>query len=125
MVTRRQLIQAGTLTGAAALFMPGATRAFADPVPGGTLDPTTIPKYVTSLFALPTMPRAAASSSLDVYDLAIRQFGQQILPSGFPSTQVFGYGSTTNSSTFHYPAYTIEARVDRQARVRYANQLVN
>jgi len=123
MLTRRQLIQAGTLTGAAALFMPGS-RALADPVPGGTLDPTTVPKYVTSLFNLPTMPRAGSSSSLDFYDLAIRQFGQQILPSGFPSTQVFGYGATGSSGSFHYPAFTIEARVDRQVRVRYANQLV-
>src|SRR5207248_878506 len=59
MVTRRQVIQAGTV-GGAALLVPAAfiarQQAFADPVPGGTLDPTKVPKYVLPLFVLPAMP---------------------------------------------------------------------
>ena len=124
MLTRRQLIKAGALTGTATLLLPGAPRALATPVPGGTLDPRTLPKYVTALFALPTMPRAGASSGLDVYEIGVRQFTQQVLPHGLPATPVFGYGAVGDPSTFHYPSYTVEARVDRPVRVKWRNQLV-
>ncbi|HET6214010.1 MAG TPA: twin-arginine translocation signal domain-containing protein, partial [Micromonosporaceae bacterium] len=127
MITRRQLMKAGTVTGAAALVIGTTVRASADPVPGGTLDPTTIPKYVAPLFRLPAMPRAFSAtggSGLDYYEIAARQFGQQILPSGFPATQVFGYGSASDSSTFHYPSFTIEAQVNRNVRVKWINQLM-
>jgi spore coat protein A, manganese oxidase len=130
MITRRQLVAAGTFAGAA-VIAPGAIRmalAHADPLPGGTLDPTTVPKYVTPLFVLPAMPRATTTStgsSPDTYDIGIRQISQQILPSGMPSSRVFAYGATSNSSTFHFPSYTIEARVDRPVRVTWRNQLVD
>ena len=125
MLTRRQLIKAGTLTGASALLIPASTRVWADPVPGGTLDPNTIPKYVTSLFQLPRMPAVSTSGGIDRYDIAARQFAQQILPGGMPATQVFGYGTPSQSGTFHYPAFTVEARVGRPVRVRWSNQLTS
>ncbi len=125
MLTRRQLIKAGVLTGTTSLLVPGALRASAATVPGGMLDPTTLAKYVTPLFVLPTMPRASGASGLDYYEIAVRQFAQQILPAGRPATQVFGYGAAGNASTFHYPSYTIEARVDRAVRVKWLNQLVS
>ncbi len=127
MLTRRQLVKAGTLTGAA-LLVPAALRmrpAAAEPVPGGTLSPLSIPKYVTPLFLLPAMPQSGAPvAGIDRYQIAARQFGQQILPPGLPRTQVFGYGSVSNPSTFHYPGFTIEARVDRPVRVTWINQLM-
>ena len=49
------------------------------PVPGGTLDPTTIPKYVTPLVIPPVMKNTGTA---DNYDIAVRQFKQQILPGG-------------------------------------------
>src|SRR5262249_32416477 len=52
------------------------------------------------------------------------QIAQQILPSSFPPTNVFAFGSTTDSSSFHYPAPTIEARAGTPVRVTWANQLV-
>jgi bilirubin oxidase len=61
----------------------------------------------------------------DYYTIGARQFRQQILPSGQPPTLVFGYGSTTDPSTFHYPSYTLEARADRPVRVRWANELMD
>ncbi len=79
-------------------------------VPGGTLDPTTIPKYVTPLVIPPVMPKSAASPAPAAdYDIAVRQFQQQILPGGiwgstfpdpkggaalgpFPATTVWSYG---------------------------------
>ncbi|WP_203914300.1 multicopper oxidase family protein [Rhizocola hellebori] len=122
MLTRRQLLKSGTVAGAASLLIPGMVRAV--PVPGGTLDPTTLPKYVTPLFVLRTMPRAGGGpSGVDYYEIAVRQFTQQILPPDRPPTQVFGYGAVADAASFHYPSATIEARVDRPVRVKWLNQL--
>src|SRR4051812_25051902 len=75
------------------LSCPGARPAVAAPVPGGTLDPTKIPKYVAPLFFLPEMPKSLLSPvpAAD-YDIAVRQFKQQILPAPLPATTVWGYG---------------------------------
>jgi len=129
MVTRRQVLGAGAVAGAAVLI-PAALRlstASADPVPGGTLDPTSLPKYVTPLFVLPAMPTAPSTSNgLDTYSIAARQISQQILPSGSPATTVFAYGSASGSAnTFHYPSLTIEGATNRPVRVTWANQLVD
>src|SRR6266508_1137990 len=124
MFTRRQVFKAGALTGVVALVGPGAVKALAATLPGGSLDPNTVPKYVTPLFVLPAMPRVSSGSGLDVYQIAARQFSQQILPSTLPATQVFGYGVPGSLGTFHYPANTIEARVDRPVRVTWLNQLM-
>lgn len=40
---------------------------------------------------------------IDYYEIAVRQFQQQILPPGMPPTTVWSYGSC------NYPAFTIEA----------------
>jgi bilirubin oxidase len=124
MLTRRQLIKAGALTGAVSLVGPGTVKALAATLPGGSLDPNTVPKYVAPLFVLPAMPRAGTGSGLDIYQIAARQFSQQILPPSLPATQVFGYGVPGSLGTFHYPANTIEARVDRPVRVTWLNQLM-
>jgi len=127
MVTRRQVIGAGAASGAAALLLPVALRAStagAAVVPGGTLDPTTLPKYTTPLFVLPVMPKGASPAiGVDGYSIAARQITQQILPAGSPATTVWAYGA--NSSSFHYPAFTIEAATNRPVRVTWANQLVD
>src|SRR5882672_6916970 len=126
MLTRRQLIKAGAISGAVTIIGPGALlrASTAAVVPGGTLDPTTVTKYVTPLLVLPAMPRSGSDSGLDRFEIAVRQFAQQILPSGLPATTVFGYGALADSSTFHYPSYTIEAQVNRQVRVTWINQLL-
>ncbi len=67
----------------------------------------------------------AANASIDRYAIAVRQFRQQILPAGLPSTTVWSYGSAAAPGTFNYPAFTVEARVDRPARVRWINDLVD
>ncbi len=124
--------------------------ALAQPLPGGTLNPTTIPKYVTPLVIPPVMNNTGTAND---YDIAVRQFKQQILPGGiwntingrtdaFPATTVWSYGPDADpapdstalgggvgiapapNSQFNYPAYTIEATVNTPSTVDWINDLV-
>lgn len=121
------------------------------PLPGGTLDPLTIPKYVTPLVIPPVMKNSGKAND---YDIAVRQFKQQILPGGiwntlngrsdtFPATTVWSYGPADDpvpnstmlgggrgiapaaNSQFNYPAYTVENSVDTITTVDWINDLVN
>jgi FtsP/CotA-like multicopper oxidase with cupredoxin domain len=104
-------------------------------IPGGSLDPTTIPKYSAPLVIPPAMPAKAKSYSLDYYEIAVRQFQQQILPGGMPLTTVWSYGpaweSTGDNEGLHatagghyfYPAFTIEAKNKKPVRVKWVNEL--
>ena len=95
-------------------------------VPGGTLDPTMVPKYADPLPTLKEMPKSGTiDSGIDYYQIAVRQFQQQILPSHLPKTTVWGYGSVTDANSFQYPARTIEAKVDHPVRVQWVNDLVD
>jgi bilirubin oxidase len=60
---------------------------------------------------------------VDYYELAVRQFRQQILPAGQPMTTVWSYGSATHPGTFNYPAFTIEAHFRRPVRIKWINDL--
>lgn len=139
----------------AALFASGAlinhTAVQTAPLPGGTVDPLSIPKYVIPLVIPPVMNNAGTS---DDYDIAVRQFKQQILPGGiwntlngrkdkFKATTVWSYGPAADplpdsrgfggkkgvapapNSQFNYPAYTIEARKNRPVSVDWVNDLKN
>ncbi|MFJ6479828.1 MULTISPECIES: multicopper oxidase family protein [unclassified Streptomyces] len=140
MIARRGLLVAGAV-GGAALVLPAPNEAVALPnetavVPGArsvgkfpvsTLDPTTIPKYVTNLVIPPVMPKARHPErhGIDTYVIGVRQFSQQVLPPTLPSTTLWGYGSLGDNSTFNYPSFTIEASVDRPVRVTWVNDLVD
>jgi spore coat protein A, manganese oxidase len=152
MITRRQFLKLGAAAGAG-LLLPeglvvrragpasavspwlGARAAAAAPLgafalPGGTLDPAAIPKYITPLVIPPAMPRTAripgsGNKEADYYEIAVRQFQQQILPPPLPPTTVWGYGSVNHPGTFNYPAFTIEAKYTRPVRVKWLNQLVD
>ena len=129
-ITRRQLLKYGT-AGGAVLFLPlrvGLRQALAQ-IPGGTLPPGSIPKYVTPLVIPPAMPRAAAPPavrSIDYYEIAVRQFRQNILPAAMGlTTTVWSYGSANHPGSFNYPAFTIEASWRKPVRVKWINQLVD
>jgi hypothetical protein len=69
-----------TAGGALALYTLGARgvrEVAAAPIPGGTLAPGTIPKFVTPLVIPPAMPNGGAAHE---YSIAVKQFSQQILP---------------------------------------------
>jgi spore coat protein A len=109
---------------AAALSLTLTGTAFAA-LPGGTLDPTSVPKYVDPLPVPQAMPKDSVGDSIDYYQIAARQFQQQILPGGLPKTTVWGYGAVNDKSSFQYPARTIEAVVNRPVQVQWINGLVD
>lgn len=100
-----------------------------------SLDHTTVPKYAAGLIVPPPMPKHPVTPEIidkdgtpvDYYEIAVRQFKQQVLPAPFPQTTVWSYGPGTNAlddlSNFNFPAFTIEAQVGRPVRVRWKNEL--
>jgi FtsP/CotA-like multicopper oxidase with cupredoxin domain len=145
--------KSGVLVGVLMLtpIIAGIQNATAEPVAGGTLDPLSIPKYVTPLVIPPVMKNAGETND---YDIAVRQFQQQILPGGiwntlngrsdsFPATTVWSYGPDSDpvpdstelgggagiapapNSQFNYPAYTIENTIDTTTTVDWINDLVD
>jgi len=128
MLTRRDFLKTGAVAGGSFFVLGGRVLPHAlAQLPGGTLNPTTIPKYVNRLVIPPVMPplTAVQSSDIDRYAIAVRQFPQQILPAGMPATTVWGYGSAPHRGTFNYPSFTVEARADRPVRVTWINGLVD
>ena len=129
MLTRRQLLKAGALAGVAAGMPVRVGWSSSVAAAGPVLDPTSIPKYVTPLVVPPAMPVTSivqeAGKAVQYYEIAVRQFRQQILPSGMPRSTVWGYGSINHPGTFNYPAFTVEATVDVPVRTRWINGLVD
>jgi spore coat protein A, manganese oxidase len=130
-MTRRRLLQYGAAAGAG-MFLPwrlgGGALASTGASPS-LLDARTVPMYVRPLVIPPPMPGAsqisgADSEPIDYYEIAVRQFQQQILPMG-KATTVWSYGSVNHPGTFNYPAFTIEARWRVSVRVKWVNGLVD
>jgi len=103
-------------------------------IPGGSLDPLSIPKYRTALLIPPVMPKADTivrrGQTVDYYEISMKQFEQQILPPGLPATTVWGYGAVKSASPnglqlHHAPSLTIEAQANRPVRVRWINDLMD
>jgi spore coat protein A, manganese oxidase len=133
-VTRRSFIK---LCGAAGLalclpFKWGTQTVYAA-IPGGTLDPINVPKYVTPLLIPPVMPRAGTikmkgGKNADYYEISMKQLSQQILPAGLPQTTVWGYGAVTGAGrnpllVHNAPSLTIEAQWKRPVMVKWINDL--
>ena len=64
-------------------------------IPGGSLDPLSVPKYETPLLIPPVMPKADTivrrGQTVDYYEISMKQFEQQILPAACPRRQ---FGAT-------------------------------
>jgi spore coat protein A, manganese oxidase len=116
-------------------YLPGGGTVAVARVTGDTLDPASVPKYLTPMLIPPVMPRAATiplpgGKPADYYEISMRQFRQQILPAGLPDTTVWGYGAVSAKRRrglllHHAPSLTIEARHGRPVRVRWVNELVD
>jgi spore coat protein A len=134
MITRRTFF---TMTGAGALALvavdaAGQRRVLAEALPGGTLAAGDIPRFATALVIPGVMPRTSrltrrGGKNLDTYEVAVRQFTQQVLPAGLPATTVWGFGPAADRDTarFHAPSLTIEVDHTRPVRIRWSNELVD
>jgi len=137
MVTRRSFLK---LTGAglAALYVSrlGKFTLLAQAqIPGGTLDPVVVPKYLTPMLIPPVMPMAGiikqqGGKNVDYYEISMKQFPQQILPTGFPATTVWGYGPLASAKKkglllHNAPSLTIEASFNKPVRIKWINELVD
>jgi FtsP/CotA-like multicopper oxidase with cupredoxin domain len=97
----------------------GVRTVFAAPVPGGTLPVRSVRKFVRPVVIPPAMPPSAPGR----YEIAVRQFSQEILAPPLPETTVWGYGSLSGESTFNYPSFTIEAVRGTPVTITWVNDL--
>jgi FtsP/CotA-like multicopper oxidase with cupredoxin domain len=132
-ITRRRFLEYGAVAGAS-LFIPLRFGSYAvAQVPGGTLDPDDVTKFVTRMLIPPVMPRAGTitmpgGKPADYYEISMRQFDQQILPAGMPATTVWGYGAVASASKrglllHNAPSLTIESQWKRPVRIKWINDL--
>ncbi|ADU47440.1 multicopper oxidase family protein [Intrasporangium calvum] len=132
MLTRRTFLK---YTGATTLTLFATTaagqRVALASLPGGSLDPSAVPKFASPLLIPPVMPRAGTvpwrgAGRADYYEIAMRQFEQAMLPTPLPLTTVWGYGPAGPGTALHHaPSLTIEATVGVPVRVRWVNDLVD
>ena len=127
MQSRRGFIKQGVAGGVGLYFTSafGSGARLLAQIPGGTLPPGVIRKFVTPLVIPPAMPPVGSDGSTDNYRIAVRQFRQQVLPAPFRRTTVWSYGAVDAPGTFNYPAFTIEAAFGRAARVTWINELID
>jgi spore coat protein A len=153
-VSRRKFLQWGAAAAGATLLIPRrsfagslypqemtrsqvrAARRLLAPVPGGSLDPTLITKYASPLVKPPALKRdgklkAKGGKNPAYYEIAVRQFQQQILPPGQPQTTVWSYGPAADFRTvaeggaYFYPAFTLENKWNKPTVVKWINGLVD
>ena len=134
MITRRAFLKytGGTALTLFAFNKFGLPKAIAQ-IPGGTLDPNAVSKFVTPLLIPPVMPTAGrivlqGGKNADYYEISMKQISQQILPAGLPATTVWGYGAVAADSKrglllHNAPSLTIEARWNTPVRVKWINDL--
>ncbi len=116
--SRRDFVKINALAGAG-LLVPSLAKANHEKtikyLP--KLSGATIPKYVQPLIVPGAMPEAAPN----YYELAIRQFYQQILPPGYPATRVAGFGAIGFPNTFLTPALPIVTQANAAVRIKWIN----
>jgi spore coat protein A len=140
MVTRRQFLKISALAaaGMAVRWKWDVQRAFAQ-IPGGTLPPGDVAKFVTPLVKPPVFRRTGkikmqAMKNAEYYEIAMKEFQQQILPNvpgvtgaNHPMTTVWSYGPAAAAPTlangYFYPAFTIENKWRKPSVVKWVNGL--
>ena len=95
MITRRRFIEMGAAVSAAAFASKlQFFRGLRAEIPGGTLPPDGVNKFVLPLVKPPAMPISTSNKmNRDLYRIAVRQFQQRILKSPHQLTTVWSYGS--------------------------------
>ncbi|MGO4956510.1 multicopper oxidase family protein [Luteococcus sp. Sow4_B9] len=131
-MSRRTFLRASA-AGAMTLYTTnalGLPEAVAEGIPGGSLPATQIPQFRNRLVVpqiAPCWNRTWTNyGATDYYEMSLRQFRQQMLPTGMPQTTVWGYGpSYDDGRGFHAPGLTILARAGGAVRIKWTNDLVD
>jgi FtsP/CotA-like multicopper oxidase with cupredoxin domain len=130
--TRREFAKLTALAGGALMLPWQLRQKLYAQIPGGTLAPGDVDKFVLPLVKPPAMPLSKGSNKQkDKYKIAVREFTQRILSPGHPETKVWSYGSAdfpgtvAQGGTFNYPAFTIEATWNKSTQVQWFNELVD
>jgi spore coat protein A, manganese oxidase len=118
------------------LMISVASGSIATSSSGPTLNPLSIPKYVSQLVVPPAFtPTLAVNSTTgqvqEDYTVDMVQFSQQILPQGFPATTVWGYGGMAYDPVTgqqlgyveHSPGPTFETTMNVPVQVTWVNQI--
>ena len=91
-ISRRDFMKNGMIAAGATLALPLGMGG-CPTLPFGLLDSKSIPKYWSPLYLPSAMPPAVKSSrneaAATAYQVAARQFKQQVLPWGMPPTTVW------------------------------------
>jgi FtsP/CotA-like multicopper oxidase with cupredoxin domain len=140
-MSRRDFLRIGGSAGAGLFFIgqiggvPFKVPVAAAQIPGGTLDPDDVDKFVTPMLIPPAMPRAATitmpgGKPADYYEISMKQISQQILPADHPKTTVWGYGAVARASSrglliHNAPSLTIESKWNRPVRIKWINDLTD
>jgi FtsP/CotA-like multicopper oxidase with cupredoxin domain len=132
-LTRREFAKlSAAVGGAMALPWRFGAKALRAQIPGGTLPPGSVAKFVAPLVKPPVLPRKSklkrkGLKNAEYYELAMKQFNQQILPAGMPQTTVWSYGpanaAPTLANRYFYPAFTLENKYNRPTVVKWVNGL--
>ena len=111
MFTRRDLLKAGVISGAALALPWNVRRAFA----AGALDPGTLTKYVDALPLLRVAQPIGDIGGIPLYEIGMTAFKQR-LHRDLAKTTVWGYDGS-------FPGPTFETRTNEAIKVRWTNQL--
>jgi FtsP/CotA-like multicopper oxidase with cupredoxin domain len=98
------------------------------PVSAALLDPTTIPKWENTITGPPPV---YVETSKNYYVVNVSQFTQQILPTGYPKTTVYGYGGLTKDAVTgkplgyirNSPGPSFDVKKGVPIKVKYINDL--
>jgi spore coat protein A, manganese oxidase len=139
-MSRRDFLRIGGSAGAGLFFIgqiggvPFKVPVAVAQIPGGTLDPNDVDKFVSPMLIPPVMPRAGTitmpgGKPADYYEISMKQISQQILPADHPKTTVWGYGAVARASSrglliHNAPSLTIESKWNRPVRIKWINDLV-
>ena len=114
MSTRRQFLKASALT-VGGLSVPWR-QGFANMNTSQPLNPDIIPKFEDPLPIPATLKPVDDTEDSAAYRVTMSEFQQQVLPTGFPTTTVWGFEGS-------FPGPTIEARKDKPVAVKWINEL--
>ncbi len=114
MSSRRQFLKAGTLTvgGFIIPWRQGMAKINTSP----PLNPDDIPKFTDPLPIPVTLKPIGETKNSTAYKATMSEFQQQVLPTGFPTTTVWGFEGS-------FPGPTIEARKDKPVAIKWVNEL--